>query len=152
DDQGRVYRTQVSSVASDGTVGAALSTDVWYDYRDNVIKVTPPGGLTTKFHYDGAGRLVKEYQSDASPVQSWDAAFSVSGDTVLAQTEYSYDANSNVTLQAARQRFHDATGLGDLGSPTQQPTARVSYTAAYYDPADRLTATVDVGTNGGTAY
>ena len=32
------------------------------------------------------------------------------------------------------------------------PDARVSYTAHYYDAADRLTASVDVGTDGGFAY
>ena len=32
------------------------------------------------------------------------------------------------------------------------PISRVSYSTAYYDAADRLTATVDLGTNGGTTY
>ncbi|MDB5309936.1 MAG: hypothetical protein JWO38_4138 [Gemmataceae bacterium] len=41
---------------------------------------------------------------------------------------------------------------GELGTPTTGVGARVSYAAAYYDAADRLTATVDVGTNGGNAY
>jgi RHS repeat-associated protein len=39
-----------------------------------------------------------------------------------------------------------------LGNPTTAPKARVSYVANYYDLADRLTDTANVGTNGGTAY
>src|SRR5262249_13745936 len=41
---------------------------------------------------------------------------------------------------------------GELGDATTSPKHRVSYVASYYDAADRLIATVNVGTNGGTAY
>jgi hypothetical protein len=52
------------------------------------------------------------------------------GDTVLEQAEYQYDANGNLILSTLRQRFHDATGTGELGTPTSgQPRARVSYAA-----------------------
>ena len=71
---------------------------------------------------------------------------------VLQQQESQYDAGGHVLLVTARQRFHDETATGALGDPTTGPKARVSYTAAYYDKADRLTAAVDVGTNGGSAY
>ncbi len=52
----------------------------------------------------------------------------------------------------ARQRFHDETGTGALGDPSTAPKARVSYAAAYYDKANRLTDSVNVGTNGGSSY
>src|SRR5208282_1382955 len=53
-----------------------------------------------------------------------------------------------------QQRFNTATGTGPLGGPTSttMPQARDYYTGSYYDAADRLTATVDVGTNGGTPW
>ena len=76
----------------------------------------------------------------------------MTGDTVLAQAEYTYDANGNVLLTTGRQRFHDATGTGALGTPTTGVAARVIYAAGYYDLADRPTASVAVGTNGGSAY
>jgi hypothetical protein len=41
-----------------------------------------------------------------------------------------------------------ATATGDL----MTVPARVSYVGMYYDPAGRLLTTVDVGTNGGTAW
>src|SRR5437667_125891 len=55
-------------------------------------------------------------------------------------------------LTTTRQRFHDETATGTLGNPTTGPKARVSYVASYYDAGNRLTDTVDVGTNGGSAY
>ena len=42
--------------------------------------------------------------------------------------------------------------MGGLGTPTSGVKSRVSFLAAYYDLADRLTDTVDVGTNGGSVY
>src|SRR5262249_19549199 len=51
-----------------------------------------------------------------------------------------------------KDRFHDETATGELGDATTAPKARVSYVAMYYDAADRLMATVKVGTNGGSAY
>ena len=48
--------------------------------------------------------------------------------------------------------LHNETATGALGNPTTAPLARVSYAAAYYDLADRPTASVDVGTNGGVAW
>jgi RHS repeat-associated protein len=153
DDQRRLYNSRQFSVdPSNGTVGVSLSTDTWYDYRGHTIKETSPGGLTTKSRYDGAGRLVTQYQTDASANVGYSAATQVSGDAVLQQTEYTYDGAGNVTLQVTRQRFHDEGAVGELMTPTAQPRARVSYVARYYDPADRLVATVDVGTFGGQPY
>jgi YD repeat-containing protein len=71
---------------------------------------------------------------------------------VLEQTQTIYDADGNAIETISRQRFHNATGTGALGTPTTGVGARVYYAAAYYDNADRVTATVDVGTNGGTAW
>src|SRR5438270_496314 len=53
-----------------------------------------------------------------------------------------------------RDRCHDETATGALSTATSttMPKARVSYVAQYYDLADRLTATVNIGTNGGLAY
>ena len=53
-----------------------------------------------------------------------------------------------------KDRFNTDTtsDTGALGDATTGPQARVSYVASYYDAADRLTASVDFGTNGGAAF
>jgi YD repeat-containing protein len=154
DDQGRVYQVQTYSVdPSSGTVSTyALTTNTWYNHRGQLIKESDPGGLVTKDSYDGAGRVTVVYSTDGGGDSSWSDAGTVTGDAVLEQVEYTYDADGNVLLTTTRQRNHDETATGALGNPTTAPKARVSYLADYYDLANRLTAEVDVGTNGGSAY
>ncbi|MFO0847175.1 MAG: RHS repeat-associated core domain-containing protein [Gemmataceae bacterium] len=154
DELGRAYRTQTHSVdPSTGTVStSALTTGVWFDQRGNVVKTAAPGGLVEKTSYDGAGRVTASYTTDGGGDSGWSDALTVTGDTVLSQAEFIYDANGNVLLTTTRDRFHDATGTGALGTPSTGVAARVSYSAAYYDLVDRPTAAVDVGTNGGSAY
>jgi RHS repeat-associated protein len=154
DEQGRVYQTQVYSVdPSSGSVSTnALTTNDWYNHRGELIAESDPGGVVTKKQYDGAGRVTVTYTTDGAGGSSWTAAGSVSGDDVLQQVEPTYDSDSNVILTTTRQRNHDETATGALGNATTGTKARVSYDAAYYDAANRLTATVDVGTNGGSAY
>ncbi|MEI8194631.1 MAG: RHS repeat-associated core domain-containing protein [Phycisphaerae bacterium] len=167
DDQGRVYSTATYSVEPDTgylTVNPVTSTitpltsAVWYDHRGNVIETQTSGSAATKIKYDGAGRMTVTYTTDGgavnnsgAPLMSWDAAGDVSNDVVLEQVEYLYDADSNIIETIDRQRFHDETGTDALGDPSSatQPKARVYYTLAYYDAANRLTASVNVGTNGG---
>jgi YD repeat-containing protein len=76
----------------------------------------------------------------------------VTGDIVLDQTENFYDENGNLIKTTTRERFHDATGTGELGSPTSGIGARVSYMGYYFDLADRPIASIDVGTNGGSTW
>jgi RHS repeat-associated protein len=160
DDRGRVYLTQTYSVdPSTGAVAAnTLKTNSWYDHRGNSIKTSVPGGLVTKTQYDGAGRAVVTYQTDGYLDSTWADAKSVANNYVLSQTETGYDGNGNVIQLTQRERFHNETLPGALTDPTggtmQNPTpkARVSYAADYYDAADRLTASVDFGTNGGNPF
>jgi RHS repeat-associated protein len=154
DELGQEYRTQVYSVdpSTGGVSSTALTTNAWFDNRGNTIKLAEPGGLVTKDAYDGAGRPTTEYLTDGGGDSGYSDAANVTGDTVLTQAEWTYDANGNPILVTTRDRFHDATGTGALGTPTSGVPARVSYGANYFDAADRLTASVDVGTNGGSAY
>src|SRR5262249_31726154 len=131
---------------------SALSTSTWYNHRGQTIKTSAPGGLVSKTQYDGAGRATKTYTTDGGGDSTWTDAGNVTGDNVLEQVEATYDSDSNVILTTTRQRFHDETTTGSLGDPNNAPKARVSYSATYYDLANRPVATVDVGTNGGTAW
>jgi RHS repeat-associated protein len=154
DDQGRVFRTHTYDVNQ--TTGAistnSLTTNYYYDHRGDQIAESDPGGLWTKTQYDGAGRSSVNYTTDGASGTDWNAANTVSGDHVLEQVQTIYDADSNVIETIYSQRFHNDTGTGPLGDPTSGVEARVYYTTNYYDAADRLTTSVDVGTNGGTAY
>ena len=154
DEQGRVFKSETFSVdPSAGTVStAALTSNSWFDSRGNTVKTTSPGGVVSKSEFDGPGRMTKSYTTDGGGDSAYADAGNVTGDIVLTQGEMSYDIGSRVLLTTSRERFHDETATGPLGTPTTGAKARVSYQAAYYDKADRTTANVDVGTNGGTAY
>src|SRR5262249_19935723 len=161
DDQGRVYLSQTYSVnPSTGAMSStALSTNTWYNHRGLVIETSQPGGLKSKMSYDGAGRTTVAYTTDgngdAAPgtTNSWSNAGTVSStNNVLEQSESTYDADGNVLLTTTRQRNHDETTGGPLGNETTTPKARVSFMAYYYDLANRITNSIDVGTNGSGTY
>jgi RHS repeat-associated protein len=156
DAQDRVFRTQELFVdQTTGAVGTArLTTDMFYDRRGNVAAVYSPNAPVSQSRYDGAGRLTGSYTLGNVPAATWANATSLAASLILEQAEYTYDAASNVIQTTNRQRFHDAstTAFGSLGTPTAGIPARVSYATSYYNSADRLTASVDVGTNGGVAY
>ncbi|VTR93557.1 rhs repeat-associated core domain-containing protein : YD repeat protein OS=Isosphaera pallida (strain ATCC 43644 / DSM 9630 / IS1B) GN=Isop_2419 PE=4 SV=1: VCBS: RHS_repeat [Gemmata massiliana] len=154
DELGRAYRADVYSVdISTGSVATnTLYAQTWYDARGQVSKTWAPGGTVQKTTYDGAGRAVATYTSDGGGDTGYSDADDVTGDTVLNQTEYVYDGNGSVLQVTTRERFHDASGTGALGTPTTGIGARVSYTGYYYDLAGRTVAAVDVGTNGGSSW
>ena len=154
DELGRVYRTAAYSVdPSSGSVGSyTLYLQVWFDARGQVIKTASPGGVVQKTTYDGAGRTVSAYVTDGGGDTGYSDADDVTGDTVLSQVEYVYDPSGNVRQVTSRERFHDASGTGALGTPSSGIGARVSYAGYYYDLADRTIAVVDVGTNGGSSW
>ena len=156
DAQGRVYQqSQYSVNQSTGALSTyALTTNTWYDRRGYAIKTAAPGGLVTKSTIDGAGRLSARYFTDGGGDSAWSDADDVTGDIVLNQQEYTYDTAGNLIFVVNRDRFHD-NGSGDtgvLGTPTTGNKARVSYQALYYDKANRVTDSVNVGTNGGSSY
>jgi RHS repeat-associated protein len=154
DDLGRVYRTQQFGV--DQSTGAvfsnALTTNYFYGTRGYQIAEYDPGGLVTKDQYDGAGRLVVQAETDGAGGMGWNQAGTLNNDNVLTETLTTYDNNGNPTLVTTKDRFDTDAGTGPLGNVQTTPYVRAYYTAYYYDAADRLTATVDVGTNGGTIY
>jgi RHS repeat-associated protein len=111
-----------------------------------------PSSVVEKDQYDGAGRQTIRYVTDGSSGTSWTAAGSVTGDNVLTQVETTFDKDGNSIMVTERDRNHDETVTGALGNPSTAPKARVYYSTSYYDLANRVTATVNVGTNGGSAY
>ena len=173
DTQNRIFETLTYSV--DPTTGnvsqTALTTYSFYGPRGNTIETVAPTGLTTQDVYNGAGWLVQQFQTDGgavnnggTPLLTYAAATSVAGDVVISQTAYGYDGDGNQVETVHAQRFNTdpITGTAAEGalftftfgasSLNVTPTggslaARIYYTAAYYDSADRSIATVNAGTN-----
>jgi RHS repeat-associated protein len=154
DEWGRVYKSSTFGVdPSSGSVSSnALVSQSWFDKRGNLIKSSSPGGTVSKSEFDGVGRGTKQYVTDGGGDSGYTDADDVTSDNVLSQVETTFDGNGNVLLRVSRERFHDETGTGALGTPSSGVKARVSYNAAYYDKGDRLTDSVNVGTNGGSSY
>jgi hypothetical protein len=156
DELGQVYQTQVYSVnPTNGDVSEyALTTNYYRDGDGNVIATSAPGGLWTKDTFNGAGWQVMQYETDGGGGTSYAAASSITSDVVLTQTKTDYNADGFQTETITSDRFNtdsiDSTGA--LGTPTSGIGARVSYEGYYYDDGERLLASVDVGTNGGSAW
>lgn len=132
DARGRVYQTVRYGVDPDtGTVGNALTDNTWYDAASRVIKEQPAGSRRFMKHvYDGLGRKTKSYLGYDLSESSYDDASTVAGDTILEQTELTYDAGSNVIQTTVKQRYHNSTGTGELNGPSGvQPKSRITYSA-----------------------
>ena len=177
DSQNRDYEDQVYSVdPTTGTISTtALTSYIFYGPRGNVIETVAPTGLVTKDVYDGADRLVDVYVTDGgavnnggSMVLNYAAAGSVANDVVVSQTAYGYDGDGNLIETVHAQRFNTDPITGSAaegalftdtvnsdGSLNVTPasnsnsslSARIYYSATYYDAADREIATVNAGTN-----
>jgi RHS repeat-associated protein len=168
DNLGRVFSSAVISV--DPATHAEGTTDTTYNYYDadgNLIATISPTGSATKYVFNGAGWNTFTYATDGGQLNNasnssigsstaYAAAGSVAGDIVLSQSQPIYDNDGNVIETISKDRFGtDSTGntlTGALGTPTSGVEARVSYSASYYDAADRDMADVNVGTNGGSAW
>jgi len=153
DDRGRAYQEiQYAVDPAIGDVGNSLTSNTWYDDAENVIKEQPAGSkLFTKTVYDGLGRELKKYKGFDVDESTYTEADDVDGDTILEQTELSYDDASNVIQTTDRLRYHNATGTGDLQGPSgTQPKSRITYAATWPDAIGRAQASTNYGTNGGS--
>ena len=150
DQRGRVYRTRTYAVdPDDGTAGSALVADTWYDAAGQVIKRTSPGSRQfSKIRHDGLGRTGATYAGLDADETAYADADDVTGDTLFAQTENTYDASGNVIQVTRYARVHTSNDTGALSTSN----ARAAYTALWYDGADRQTGQAEYGTNGGSAF
>jgi len=154
DELGQPYKFIVFSVdPSNGNVSSdGLVSQIWRDSRGLTIKASMPGGTVAKAEYNGIGWNTKSYVTDGGGDSVYGDADDLTSDNVLSQNEITYDNNGNPIFSVARERFHDETGTGALGTPSSGVKARVSFTAAYFDKGDRITDDVKIGTNGGSSY
>ena len=154
DNLGRLFRTVRYAVdPATGEVGNGLTDNAWYDPSGNVIQQKPGGSSAwQKTIYDGINRPIKQFLSYATEKTGYPYPIHVAHDTVMQQAENTYDAASNLIEKVTRDRFDNATGTGQLTSPTGvQPQARVSFIVYWPDPLGRIVNRADYGTNGGVA-
>ncbi len=149
DDLGRVYQTVTYEVDPlTGSVGNSLTSNTWYDASGNAVK-TRPGGTQrfTKHVYDSLERLAETYIGFDSGDSSHADANHVIGDTIVQQTQTTYDDAGNVVTVAKYDRRHD--NFDDTG-PLTTANARVTYQAFWHDGLGRQVASVNYGTNDDT--
>ena len=115
DNLGQVYQTTTYDVSSGSVVTAGdLVDNYWYDAAGNQIESLPGGTEEfTKSAYDSLGQLTNIYTgydgNNATRLSYAETSSVTSDDTILEQTDYSYDEAGDVALTTTHQRFHDDT-------------------------------------------
>ena len=152
DDLGRAYQTKnyTVSVTRNGggmpissSVGNVMLAESWYDMAGNTIKQIAAGANHfTKTVYNGLGQVVKQYVAYDTDEVDYSEGEDVAGDTILEQSENTYDAAGNLIQNVSYQRLPTATGTDPLTSTTAQR----STTAAWHDPIGRQIASANLGT------
>ncbi|HEY5313267.1 MAG TPA: RHS repeat domain-containing protein, partial [Pirellulales bacterium] len=150
DELGRVYQKLRWEVdPTTGAVGNSLVDNTWYDEAGNVIKSQPSGSQAfTKTSYDGLGRQIAQYTGyfATSGVDDYTAVDETN--KIFEQTYTIYDGAGDVLQVTSYQRLHN--NYWSFG-PLTSSDARVTYTAFWYDSANRRMFSANYGTNGGTA-
>lgn len=155
--RGVPFRTR-TSLDPDSASAGYLQSDAWADARGRTLKTNAPGGAVTKTVYDNLGRVVTQFVTDGGgdpapgAAGSHLAARSVAGDVVLEQTTNRYITDTTlVDLITSKARTHnDDSTTGDLASftsGTDEVKVITTWTAAYFDDANRRTHTAIYGTN-----
>ena len=78
---------------STGTVGNALTGNTWYDPSGNVLQQISPGDgiVFSKNAYNGVNWITSSYRGYNASGTSYSQATTVANDTILEQTDYTYD-------------------------------------------------------------
>jgi RHS repeat-associated protein len=163
---GRVYNpvgadwtfTGTSGIVANGAGIATVSTTV-----GTRAAFLGDGGAISQDVTFGAGAYVLKFQIARSGIADARIAVDIDGHalgiftpgstyTLLSTMAIGLSSGSHTLHFAATTDSSSTFVLLDNVTLTAAAAARVSYTTAYYDEANRTTATVNVGTNGGTIY
>ena len=143
--RGMPYRQQTAIDPSQASP-SFLEWNGWFDDEGNELASWGSNAPITLSEYDEFDRLEKTMVADRTTTTTWDFAnaTSVSGDYVLEQTEYRYEADSGLLdLVTSRMALHDNLTTGSLTGSN----AVTTYRGYVYDSANRGIATVSFGTN-----
>ena len=155
DSRQRPFKEKTHGVdPANGNLTNALIADTCYDEDNNIIKQTTAGQTSAaKTDYSGRNLPVANYEVVPGTPPVGAAANDVSDDIVVEQVESTFDEASNLIVTTTRQRLAGANGKGPLGEETgDQPYARVSYEAHYFDAIRRHRFEATYGTNGEVAF
>jgi len=147
DNRGQIYQQLVYAVdPASGTVGNALTTNIWRDAGGNIVQRINAGDgkVFNKSTINGVGWITNTYRGYNTSGTSYAQALTVANDTIIEESDFTFDETGNVISAASMQRLNDATGTGALSAGTQ-PKARVSYIAGWFDGLDRAIATANYG-------
>jgi RHS repeat-associated protein len=149
---------------STGASSDSVVTLSWFDANGRAIKTSGP--QLAKTLYDTLGRTTHQFVLASTDDSAYSDASTVSGDKVLEERQTLYDnsANTGLVLMTASIQRHpgdtsttgaldavgDAVNVVNVSSGSMK--GRVSITSYYYDNLDRNSATVSLGTNGGSTY
>ena len=155
---GQLVEIRVYEVDGSGDPGSYLKTTFTYDLAGRQVKSERAGGGFSKTAFDRRGRIARTVsgsdEGSGAPVATsgdYIGLTDFTGDTILVETEYEYDAADNVIQTTRYDRNHDATATGLLSDPGNIDDARVTYAANWYDNAHRLTDTANYGTTSPTS-
>jgi RHS repeat-associated protein len=146
DNQGRAFQStayQVDPVT--GSVGNSLTSNTWFNHRGMQVKTLSPSGLISKTLYDGAGRATLSAMSIDAAETTYADALTLTGDTVIQQSNTLYD-KARPVASLAFQRFGDDTSTT---GPLNGGNSYRSESVTWYDAAGRPTNSASLGTDPG---
>ena len=144
DSRNRSYRKLRYGVdPENGAVRPALSENSWFDSTGNTVKKEDlESRAFRRTVFDALNRGMRTYLCCTAAAGS-SAVGSLNSDIVVEQVETTYDPAGNVVALLSRQRFHDATGTGELNRPGGDRAA--SESNLYCDVVGRRRARQNVG-------
>ncbi len=154
DEKGQVWKSVVqeadpSTGVSPGTLRERLTTTRWYTARGQLAKTRSPNGQFQKALYDGAGRLSRSFVSYDDAENTYALALTVASDTVWQEDVYTLDGSGNELQRTSYARVSGVAKTGDLATSWAVADSRRTFVLNWFDTANRLTNTVDYGTNNG---
>ena len=123
----------------------SLVTNYWYDGVGRLAATRAPDSATEMTIFDGLGRITRAASVAEVPVSHASATGVLAGaERVLEQVDFSFDQRNRVESRTALYRLHSDTSTGAfLTSAGAVP----DYGWSFYDDANRLIASIELGTN-----
>ncbi len=157
--RGKVYLVQNPIDPAEDSAGMGFSgfleTNTWFDEVGRSIATWSPSSPGRKTVYDDLGRVETVYvtdrggDDDPGAAGNYADASDVTGDLIIEQAGYRYIADTTLAdLATRRARAHDASS-SDTGALDALASAKkiTTYSASYYDGANRPIRSVMYGTN-----
>ena len=147
DNLGQVYQTTVYGVYPEDC--GSLVSNTWYDADGNPIE-TQAGGTQefTKTTYNGLDEPTVVYVGfdPSGNASTFSSAGSVADDTILEETQNTFDGAGDTTFVTTYERYDDAP-TGDSGAldALGASDSRASYVAYWFDGIGRETAEQNFG-------